>query len=163
MNLGRCTLNREPVNILLVEDNFDHADLARQGLQDLCAANKVFHVADGEAALDYLHHRGEFAESRISPRPDLILLDLRLPKIDGLEVLRQIKESRTLRQIPVVVLTTSDGGPDVSLAYDRHANSYLVKPIDFSQFSRLMSDLGSYWLGWNRVPDVKPPGDSTSG
>ncbi|MHB1033603.1 MAG: response regulator [Pirellulales bacterium] len=156
-------MNQQPLDILLVEDNFDHADLVRQSLADLSIANRIFHVADGEAALDYLHHRGEFAEGRISPRPDLILLDLRLPKIDGLEVLRQIKESGTLRQIPVVVLTTSDGGPDVSLAYDRHANSYLVKPIDFSQFSRLMSDLGSYWLGWNRVPDVKPPGDLTPG
>ena len=112
--------------------------------------NKKIHILDGQQALDYLYRRGDYSDPRNSPRPRLVLLDLRLPKIDGLEVLKEIKTDETLRAIPIVILTTSGSQRDVATAYAHHANSYVVKPVDFEQFTRLMSDLGYYWLGWNR-------------
>ena len=142
----------EPLNILLVEDNEDHAELVRRNLHDSKVANRLFHVEHGEAALDYLQNHGQYADPSAFPRPHLVLLDLRLPRIDGLEVLSQIKSHPELRRIPVVVLTTSDAERDVALAYERNANSYLTKPVDFAQFSRLLQDLGFYWLAWNKHP-----------
>ena len=115
-------------------------------------ANKIYPVSSGEAALDYLFRRGDYVDPGQSPRPHLILLDLRLPKIDGLEVLAQLKVVEGLKKIPVVILTSSESQEDVAQAYDRHVNSYLIKPIDFARFSRLMADLGFYWLAWNRLP-----------
>ena len=140
------------VNILLVEDNPAHAELVMRSLEQNRASIQVHHVSDGEAALDYLLRRGQFAEPESSPRPEVVLLDLRIPKIDGLEVLRIIKSTTGLGQIPVVVLTTSASEPDVSQAYELHANSYLVKPVDYAQFTRLMHQLGFYWLEWNQPP-----------
>jgi CheY-like chemotaxis protein len=138
--------------ILLVEDNEDHAEIVRRSFKAHNVANPILHVADGEAALDYLFRRGRYQDPEKSPRPHVILLDLRLPKIDGLEVLKEIKLSAELRRIPVVVLTSSEAENDVAMAYDYHANSYLVKPLDFSKFTELMKDLGYYWLGWNINP-----------
>ena len=143
-------MHGEPLTILLVEDNFDHAELIMRGLEDHRVINQIHHVADGEAALNYLFQRDEYADPKKSPRPHLVLLDLRLPKIDGLEVLKEVKTSETLRGIPVVILTSSSAQNDVARAYDYHANSYLVKPVDFDQFERLMNHLGFYWLAWNR-------------
>jgi CheY-like chemotaxis protein len=145
-------MNGEAVIILLVEDDPNHAELILRGLQDNHVANQIHHVVDGEAALDYLFRRGEYADPEKSPRPHLILLDLRLPKIDGQEVLEEIKADEELRQIPVVVLTTSEAERDLVRAYQNHANSYLVKPVDFAQFAQMMRDLGFYWLYWNRRP-----------
>lgn len=142
----------EPLIILLVEDNPDHAELIVRSFEEHRVANKIFHVLDGEAALDYLFHRGVYAAAQSSPRPHVILLDLRLPKIDGLEVLKEIKASPELLRIPVVVLTTSESEQDMTGAYNRHVNSYLVKPVDFVKFDKLMDDLGFYWLAWNREP-----------
>ena len=145
-------MNGEPLRILLIEDNPDHAELIKRGFQDHRIANKIYHVSDGEAALDYLFHRGDYADPKKSPSPHIILLDLRLPKIDGLEVLKEIKSDKNLRSIPVVVLTTSEAEKDMAIAYYNHANSYLVKPVDFEKFTKLMDDLGFYWLAWNRKP-----------
>lgn len=142
----------EPLVILLVEDNPDHAELVKRSFEDHRVANRLVHVSDGETALDYLFRRQGFVEAEAAPRPHVILLDLRLPKVDGLEVLHQIKTSPDLHHIPVVVITTSATDRDMAEAYDLHANSYLVKPVDFEQFTRLMDDLGFYWLGWNRRP-----------
>jgi len=142
----------EPLVILLVEDNPDHTELIVRSLQDHRVANRICHVADGEAALDYLFRRGEYQDPEKSPRPHVILLDLRLPKVDGQEVLQAIKTNDRLRRIPVVIVTTSEAERDVAQAYDSHANSYLVKPVDFDKFTQLMDDLGFYWLGWNRHP-----------
>jgi CheY-like chemotaxis protein len=138
------------VIILLVEDNADHAELVLRTFEEHRIPSRLLHVTDGEAALDYLLRRGRYSDPESSPRPHLILLDLRLPRIDGLEVLEEIKESAELRDIPTVVLTTSESESDVVRAYERHANSYLVKPVDFAKFIKLMDDLGLYWLGWNR-------------
>lgn len=142
----------ELLHILLVEDNEDHAELVLRNFADNHIANKIFHVRDGEEALDYLLHRGSYAQATTCPTPNLVLLDLRLPKIDGLEVLREIKGNPLLQAIPVVVLTSSAAEKDVAMAYSAHANSYLVKPVDFDKFMRLMKDLGFYWLGWNVNP-----------
>jgi CheY-like chemotaxis protein len=142
----------EPLVILLVEDNPDHTELIVRSLQDHRVANRIYHVPDGEAALDYLFRRGEYGDPEKSPRPHVILLDLRLPKVDGQEVLQAIKTTERLRRIPVVIVTTSEAERDVAQAYDSHANSYLVKPVDFDKFTQLMDDLGFYWLGWNRHP-----------
>lgn len=140
----------EPLRILLVEDNVDHAELIMRGLRDNRVENTVNHVLDGETALNYIFRRGEYADSRRYPRPNLILLDLRLPKVDGLEVLKRIKKSEAVCRIPTVILTTSEAEKDIASAYGHHANSYLVKPVDFNKFNQLMKDLGFYWLAWNR-------------
>ena len=139
-----------PVLILLAEDNADHAELIRTCLSEQKLLNEVIHVTDGEQALDYLLRRGKYADPTSSPRPDLILLDLRMPKIDGLEVLGQIKSTEGLKRIPVVILTTSDAEADVARAYDLHSNSYLVKPIEFDELFRKLQEMGFYWLVMNR-------------
>ncbi|MCX6684128.1 MAG: response regulator [Methanoregula sp.] len=145
-------LNEDPLHILLVEDNEAHAELVMRGMRDQQVANKIHHVVDGEKALDYLFSRSAYKDKVQNPRPNLVLLDLRLPRVDGLEVLRIIKTSPELLRIPVVVLTSSDAETDIVKSYDYHANSYIVKPLDFKTFTRLMKDLGFYWLGWNANP-----------
>lgn len=145
-------LHGEPLVLLLVEDNADHAELVMRSLTEHGVANQLHHVPDGEAALDYLFHRGDYADPQRSPRPHLVLLDLRLPKVDGLDVLKAMKTDDLLRRIPVVVLTTSDAERDMARAYDAYVNSYLVKPVDWLKFAKVVQDLGFYWLAWNRVP-----------
>ncbi|MDD3090868.1 MAG: response regulator [Methanoregulaceae archaeon] len=143
----------EPLHILLVEDNEAHAELIIRSMHDLQVAGRIHHVIDGEQALDYVFGRGAYADSTQYPRPDLILLDLRLPRIDGLEVLETIKTTPGLLRIPVVILTSSDAENDIARSYDFHANSYVVKPLEFKKFTRLMKDLGCYWLEWNTMPE----------
>ena len=145
-------MNGEPLVILLVEDNPDHTELIKRNLADHRILNEIQHVSDGEAALDYLFRKGNYADPKSSPRPHLVLLDLRIPKIDGLEVLKEIKNSNSLKKIPVVILTSSEAKKDIKTAYHNHANSYLVKPVNFDTFKQLMDDLGFYWLAWNRQP-----------
>jgi CheY-like chemotaxis protein len=142
----------EPALVMLVEDNADHAELVIRTMEEHRITSKIKHFSDGQTALDYLFRRGEYQDPNSAPRPNIILLDLRLPRVDGLEVLRNIKEDGTLRNIPVIILTTSEAEKDVVRAYDHHANSYLVKPVGFDEFSKLMNDLGFYWLGWNTHP-----------
>lgn len=142
----------ELLTILLVEDNEDHAELVRRSFADNHVANRIHHVKDGEEALDYLFRRGVYAERSNSPMPNLILLDLRLPKVDGIEVLKGIKASVSHKSIPVVILTSSSAEQDIAKAYANYANSYLVKPVDFEKFTIMMKDLGYYWLAWNKNP-----------
>src|SRR5450631_3348510 len=113
----------EPLVILLVEDNPDHAELVLRSLADFQVANRIVHVEDGEAALEYLHGRGTYTDRHAFPMPHLMLLDLRLPKVDGLQVLKEVKESEKLRPLPVVILTTSEAERDLAMAYEYHANS----------------------------------------
>jgi len=141
----------EQILIMLVEDNADHAELVIRTLESHHIPNRILHISDGETALDYLLRRNDFSDPQTSPRPHIILLDLRLPRVDGLEVLRMIKkEGDELRNIPVVVLTTSEAEKDVLRAYEYYVNSYLVKPVGYEDFNNLMHDLGGYWLGWNK-------------
>lgn len=142
-----------PINILLVEDDRAHAEIVMRNLRDFRVANEIFHVEDGQAALDYLFRKGAFAEPAPALRPHLILLDLRLPKVDGIEVLRLIKEDEALKAIPVVILTTSGAESDMVKSYANGAGSYLVKPVDFDKFTKLLESLGYYWLAWNRYPE----------
>lgn len=150
--MPREDVHNDPLTILLVEDNLPHAELVKRGLGAHEIANKIYHVSDGEAALAYLLRQGVYADPATSPRPHVVLLDLRLPKVSGLDVLKEIKTNNDLRTIPVVILTTSTAERDVVSAYAQHANSYLVKPVDFVAFTRLMHDLGLYWLLWNYNP-----------
>ncbi len=142
----------EPIVILLVEDDEAHAEIVRRNFEASHLANRLIHVADGQTALDYLHRRNGFSNPEKSPRPGIVLLDLRLPKLDGMEVLKLIKADPSLGTIPVVILTTSRAEADLVKAYDNHANSYLVKPVDFGQFTELMETFGYYWLAWNQYP-----------
>ncbi len=144
----------EPILVMLVEDNIDHAELVIRTLEDHRISNRIQHFTDGQSALDYLLRQGEYSDPQSSPRPHIILLDLRLPRVDGLVVLNKIKENPELKAIPVIVLTTSEAERDVTRAYDHYVNSYLVKPVGFEEFSKLMNDLGFYWLGWNTHPRV---------
>jgi len=143
------SMNGEPIIVMLVEDNMDHAELVMRTLADHHIANQIRHLTDGQSALDYLLRRGEFSNPAASPRPHVILLDLRLPRIDGLQVLEFIKTNDELKAIPVVILTTSEAEKDIVRAYNHHANSYLVKPLGYEEFKELMDDLGFYWFGWN--------------
>ena len=142
----------EPLTILLVEDNPDHAELVMRNMEDFQVANRIIHVEDGEAALDYLYGRAGYADRNSFPLPHLMLLDLRLPKIDGLQVLKEVKTNAALKALPVVVLTTSDAERDMAMAYEYHANSYVTKPVSFEEFSKLLGNLGFYWLAWNKRP-----------
>lgn len=144
----------EPIVILLAEDDPAHAEIVRRNMENSRIANRLERVADGQAALDYLYRRGTFSDPALSPRPGLILLDLRMPRVDGLEVLKVIKSDPDLMRIPVVILTTSAAESDIARAYDHHANSYLVKPVDFSKFVSLMDALGFYWLVCNQAPNL---------
>jgi len=146
-------MDTEPLYVLLVEDDPDHAELVKLAFEEQQVARAVHHVSDGRAALDYLFRRGEYADPGRSPRPQLILLDLRLPRMDGLEVLKAIRtaEDLELRRTPIVVLTSSEVEKDAAAAYDCHANSYVVKPAGPEKFQQLVADLGFYWLVWNRL------------
>jgi CheY-like chemotaxis protein len=145
-------MNGEPIVILLAEDDPAHAEIVRRNMENSRIANRLEHVKDGQEALDYLYRRNGFSEPARSPRPGIILLDLRMPKVDGMEVLHTVKSDPELARIPVVVLTTSAAEMDIAKAYDHHANSYLVKPVDFTQFTDLLETLGYYWLAWNQKP-----------
>lgn len=140
--------------ILLAEDNPDHAELLMRSFENHRVPNRIFHVRDGEEALNYLFRRGEFADPESSPRPHLILLDLKMPKVNGIEVLQSIRAAEDLADVPVVMLSSSDAEPDVEQAYGLHVNSYLVKPLDFGRFAQLMDDVGYYWLNWNYRPKL---------
>jgi len=143
----------QTVEILLVEDNPDDAELTLNSLKKNNLANKVHLVEDGEEALNYLFAKGRYSERRIQEKPKLILLDLKLPKVDGLEVLQKIKQDEKLKTIPVVVLTSSREESDIIKSYRVGVNSYIVKPVDFDKFTKSVSDLGLYWLLLNQPPE----------
>ncbi len=142
-----------PIRILLVEDNDAHTKLILRAFEEDRLVNHVDCVSDGEQALDYLYQRGNYGDPAKHPRPDMVLLDLKLPKIDGLEVLRQIKEDPGLREVPIVVLTSSTDHRDVHAAFRHYANSYVAKPIDFDKFRKVVEELGYYWTIFNHPPD----------
>jgi CheY-like chemotaxis protein len=135
--------------ILLVEDDDDHAELVERALDEHGVPVEVTRVEDGAQALDYLQRRGRWAAA---PRPDVVFLDLRLPRVDGLEVLRQIKAMPDIVGLPIVVLTTSAADRDVVNAYESHVNAYVVKPVDHESLERMLRETSAFWLGWNRKP-----------
>lgn len=146
------TMKKQPKRILLVEDNPDHAELIQRLFAAHDVENCIYHVTNGEDALKYLYREGDYEDEHKSPTPHLILLDLRLPKIDGLDVLKQIRVTDQFNGVPVVVLTSSNALKDIRRAYDLNANSYLLKPVDYDQFNRMIDEVGVYWLDMNSQP-----------
>src|SRR5439155_9297047 len=142
------------VESLLVEDRPADAQLALRALRKQNLANKVHHVCDGAAALEFLFATGAYADRGVENTPKVVLLDLKLPKVDGLEVLRRIKTDARTKRIPVVVMTSSREEHDVVESYDLGVNSYIVKPVDFEQFVKSVSELGLYWLLLNQLPTL---------
>lgn len=143
----------QPVEILLVEDNPSDEELTLHALRKHHLVNEIFVTRDGAEALDFLFRRGAYADRGPLDGPRMILLDLKLPKVDGLEVLRQIKADDALRRIPVVVLTSSNHETDIVESYNLGVNSYIVKPVEFDQFTETVRQLGMYWLLLNETPD----------
>ena len=145
MNLGE-------LDLLLVEDNQDDMDLALHALRRGKLANRIFVVRDGEEALDFLFCRGAYAERSFDRAPKLVLLDLKLPKVDGMEVLKQVKRDPRTKTIPVVIMTSSKEERDLVASYNLGANSYIQKPVDFDQFRETVKSVGLYWLVINQPP-----------
>jgi two-component system, response regulator len=142
----------EQLDILLVEDNQDDVDLALYALKREKLANKIHVARDGEEALDFLFCRGPFAERSFEHPPKLVLLDLKLPKVDGMEVLKELKADPRTRSIPVVMMTSSREERDLVNSYNLGANSYIQKPVDFDQFRETVKSVGLYWLVINQPP-----------
>jgi chemotaxis family two-component system response regulator Rcp1 len=143
------------IEILLIEDNEGDARLTREALRGSKIRNALHHVWDGEEALDFLHGRGKHAGA---PRPDLVLLDLNLPRMDGGEVLSQIKQDDELRCIPVVILTTSSADADIFRSYNLHANCYITKPIEMVEFLKVVTGIEDFWLTIVRLPAGRAAG-----
>ena len=141
----------EQVEILLVEDNPLDAELTMRALKNGGLANKLLWVKDGQQALDYLFRQGEYS-SRDDITPRLVLLDLKMPRVDGIEVLKAVKANEKTKRIPVVVMTSSQEERDVAQSYDLGVNSYVVKPVDFNALAELARQAGYYWLAINRTP-----------
>lgn len=145
-------MNHDSVEILLVEDNPNDAELALHAFKRYKLSNNIHVVRDGEEALDFVFCTGAYAARDINNRPKVILLDLKLPKVDGLEVLKRIREDERTNNIPVVVLTSSHEDRDIAECYKLGVNSYITKPVDFEQFTESVRVLGFYWLLLNRPP-----------
>ncbi len=145
-------MTADEIDLLLVEDNDDDMELALHALRRERLANKIFVARDGEEALDFLFCRGEFAHRTFAHPPKLVLLDLKLPKVDGIEVLRQVKAEERTRSIPVVVMTSSKEERDIVNGYSLGANSFIQKPVDFDQFRNTVSQVGLYWMLVNQSP-----------
>lgn len=143
------------VEILLVEDNPSDAELTIRVLKKKNLANIIHHVSDGEKALDFLFARGEFGERKVENGPTVVILDLKLPKVDGLEVLRQIKADVRTKTIPVVVMTSSNEERDIIESYSLGVNSFITKPVNFDKFAKSVEDLGMYWMLLNQPPPRK--------
>lgn len=144
--------NIKNAEILLVEDNEGDAELAIRALKKRNFGNNFVHLKNGQEALDYIFCKGDFADRDKNHLPNVILLDLKMPKVNGMEVLEQIKANEQTRSIPVVVLTSSNEDPDIKRCYELGVNSYIVKPVEFSNFVKAVSELGLYWLVLNNPP-----------
>jgi len=142
-----------PATILLVEDQRMDIELTLDAFREARLANNIRVATTGEEALDYIFGKGDYTDRKLYPLPDLILLDLKMPGIDGFEVLKQIKEANNLKRIPVIILTSSKEEGDRALSYDLGANSYLVKPVSFDGFLNTVKEIGEYWI----VLNVRPP------
>ncbi len=147
-------MTEKPVEILLVEDNSYDEELTLYALKKYNLANTIKVVRDGAEALDFIFCTGDYAHRSIEDRPHLILLDLKLPKVDGLQVLKRLKSDPHTQNIPVVMLTSSYEERDVTESYRLGVNSYIVKPVDFEQFSSAIQQVGFYWLLLNRPPSL---------
>lgn len=142
----------KPVDILLVEDNPDHVELTIKALKENNVLNEIYIVRDGQEALDFMYHRGSYTDKERFPRPGLILLDIKLPKVDGLDVLKRLKGDKRFKSIPIIMLTTSDRDEEIVRSYEDGANSYVVKPVNFEEFMKKVRDMRLYWTIINSLP-----------
>ena len=142
----------ELVTILLVEDNLDDITITKKALKEAKLVNRLHVVRDGQEALDFLQHQGQYQDSATSPKPGLILLDINLPKLNGIEVLAYIKQDPGLKRIPVVMLTMSKREEDMVKSYDKGCNSFIQKPVEFERFVELVKEIGLYWGLLNLIP-----------
>lgn len=145
-------MENKEIEIILVEDNLDDATLIIRALKKNNLANNLVHLKDGVEALDFLFGVGEYNNDGLHINPKLMLLDLKMPRVNGLEVLKKVKEDPKTKSIPVVVLTSSAEDPDIKKCYELGANSYIVKPVEFDSFIKAVSELGLYWLIRNYPP-----------
>ena len=145
-------MNIPEVEILLVEDNPNDAEMTIRALKRVNLANKLVHLVNGEEALNFLFANGEFEERKNAMPPRVILLDIKMPKVDGIEVLKQIKSDNRTKTIPVIIMTSSKEEQDIITSYKLGVNSYVVKPVEFDGFAKAVSQLGLYWLLTNQAP-----------
>ncbi|MBL7758553.1 MAG: response regulator [Chitinophagaceae bacterium] len=146
-------MNPNSVEVLLVEDNVADAELTIRELRKHNMANHLVHVKNGEEALEFIFAKGKYASTReVQYTPKMVLLDIQMPKVNGIEVLQQIKDDPRTRSLPVVILTSSKENPDIQRCYDLGANSYIVKPVNFESFAQAIKNLGFYWLLLNQPP-----------
>jgi len=145
------------ISILMADDDEDDRQLAMEALHESKLVNELRFVKDGEELMDFLHHRGQYADPASSPRPGIVLLDLNMPRKDGREALKEIKSDPELRRIPVVILTTSDTEEDIIRSYDLGVNSFIKKPVTFNGMVEIMRALGKYWF---QIVELPPDGDA---
>src|SRR5215468_310474 len=145
-------MNYNEVEILLVEDNQYDAEMTIRALKKVNLANKLVHLQDGEEAINFLFGKKEFSDRDITILPKVILLDIKMPRVDGIEILKQIKANENTKKIPVVIMTSSKEEQDIINSYAIGVNSYVVKPVDFEGFAKAVSQLGLYWLLTNQPP-----------
>jgi CheY-like chemotaxis protein len=141
------------VEILLIEDNPNDAELTIRALKKSNIKNNLIHINDGAVALDFLFGTGEYEGRNLNNNPKVIFLDLKMPKVDGIEILRKLKSTENTKKIPVVVLTSSKENPDIEKCYALGANSYIVKPVEFENFIKAVSEIGLYWVVLNEKPN----------
>lgn len=155
-------MDHSTVDLLLVEDNLNDAELTIRELKKNHMANNLFHAKDGVEAIEFLFSTGRFAnQEEKAYRPKIVLLDIKMPKVNGIEVLKKIKADPRTRSIPVVILTSSKEDPDIQTCYALGANSYIVKPVNFESFSTAIKSLGFYWLLLNHSPGIKSGTDES--
>jgi len=145
-------MENKEVEIVLIEDNPSDAEMTIRALRKNNIANNLVHLKDGEEALEFIFGTGSFEGRNTANLPKVILLDLKMPKVDGIEVLKRIKADEKTKLIPVVVLTSSNQDPDISTCYKLGANSYIVKPVGFENFTKAIAELGMYWILLNKAP-----------
>ena len=144
-------MENKELEILLVEDNVNDAELTIRALRKNNITNKVVHLKDGAEALEFIFATGPYEGRDINHKPRVILLDLKMPRVSGVEFLSKIKENNVTKKIPVVILTSSKEDPDIRICYELGANSYIVKPVEFEDFQKVVTDLGLYWLLLNQT------------
>lgn len=145
-------MDNEAVEILLVDDNLNDVELMIRALKKINLANKIVHLKDGVEGTDFILCKGKYSGRNIHNKPKVVFLDLKMPRMDGLEVLEKVKENELTKSIPIVILTSSKEDPDIRRAYELGVSSYIVKPVDFGNFSKAVGDLGFYWLLLNEPP-----------